>query len=215
MKEIAALVLGATLWLEITPAGAIVACRLPNGQLMVANDAPDGCVVVDLKKRPKRRPPPPEPPVGDAAVARARPWPPQSPPQKPADGLIDLGEPLDDDPILLAAFDRRALAERSVIEERAERIQQRLVKLRERIQKRLDEPQKDLSDTPRGVEAYADALRRRDVTVERLRGEELGITSEWDEIEQDFVILSAAVQRAHGGKLPEEWHPTLVCESCP
>lgn len=212
MRRIGAWVLGAAALLQAMPAAGIVACRMPNGQLMVANEAPEGCLVVDLKKRPKRRPPPEAPPAD--AVARARPWPPPPGPQKAEDGLIDLGEPLDD-PSELAAFDLRALAERQAIERRAEKVQQRLTKTRERIRKLLEEPKKDLSDTPRGVEAYADSLRRRDVTVERLRGEELGITTEWDEVEQDFVILSAAVQRAHDGQLPEEWHPTLVCESCP
>lgn len=192
--------------------GELVVCRNARGEVLVVDVPPPGCVVEEKPRgvaRSKNPPPdvapaalPPPPRISARAGARS------------SAGFLDLGEAIDD-PERLRRFDAQADDERRTLERRAEDNRTRLEDLRERIRSLLDESREDLRRGAGGAEAYADALQRRDATVTRLRAEEVTLGEEWLAIEREFELLSAKVQRAHGGTLPEEWQPKIVCEKCP
>jgi ElaB/YqjD/DUF883 family membrane-anchored ribosome-binding protein len=190
----------------------LVVCRTASGEVMVVDVPPPGCAVEEKHRGVARsgEPPAQSPPV----VRRAPPLVavPAAPPAR--EGFLDLGETIRD-PERLRRFDAHADDERRALERRGEDNRARLDELRERIRSLLEESREDLRRGAGGAEAYADALQRRDAAVTRLRTEEVALREEWRALEREFELLSAKVQRAHGGTLPQEWLPKLTCEKCP
>jgi hypothetical protein len=190
----------------------LVVCRTASGEVMVVDVPPPGCAVQEKPRGVARsaKPVPETPPVVRRAPAGV-----SAPPAASArEGFLDLGERIRD-PARLRRFDAQANDERRALERRADDNRARVEELRERIRSLLEESREDLRRGAGGAEAYADALQRRDATVTRLRADEVALREEWRALEREFELLSAKVQRAHGGTLPEEWSPKLACEKCP
>jgi hypothetical protein len=113
----------------------------------------------------------------------------------------------------LNAFDREALSKRRELERNAEDAAQHLSRIHAEIASLP--PAGGGANSAADIVLYLEVSKARDERLEDLRSQESDVKASIAADRARFQMLTAQVEKRHGGQLPASWSRQLRCSQCP